>query len=118
MGIMDGWISTVGEVHVRSKKPLADSSPICRHITGCAMTWTATSSVGTLASSHGESFDVMVKISRPATYMTLATVARAKPCRMSMIRYMKDYIPCVLRRSRPHWRLDSQVEGGKILFLT
>ena len=49
------------------------------------MTWPSKSWGGTLESSDGESFDVMVKKSCPTMYMKPATVARAKPCRKSMI---------------------------------
>ena len=102
VGSWDYWILLVGEVYVASKKPLADSFPICRYITQCAMTWTVTSSGGTLQSLDGESFDVVVKKSRPAMYMTPATVARAKPCRMSMFH---DPLCGELCRNPNQWNL-------------
>ena len=85
VGFVDGWILLVGEVYVGSKKPLADSFPICRCITQCELTWPSKSWGGTLGSSDGESFDVVVKKSPPAMYMIQATVARDKPLRISMI---------------------------------
>ena len=85
VGSWDYWSLLVGEVYVGSKKPLADSFPICRCITHCAMTWTVTSSGETLGSSDGESFDVVEKKSPPAMYTKPATVARDKPLRISMI---------------------------------
>ena len=45
---------------------LASIFRICRYITQCAMTWPSKSWSGTLESSDGESFDVVVKKSRPA----------------------------------------------------
>ena len=72
-----------GEVYANSKKTLSEHFPICRYITLCATTETATTSGGTTQSSDGELFDVMERKNHSTTQ---ATGARATQYRMSMIR--------------------------------